>query len=63
VGRLYVSPRDIPVIYPAWSLAYVYKQARTHNWRRITLNGGVRYLRADVEHTYWASRLPGVKSA
>jgi hypothetical protein len=59
---VYVTPHDVHRIY-RWSKAYVYKQARTHNWRRITLNGGVRYLRADVEHTYWASRLPEVKSA
>lgn len=59
---MYASPQDVCRIY-RWTLAYVYKQARTHHWRRITLNGRVRYLRTDVEQTYWASRLPQVKSA
>jgi hypothetical protein len=60
---MYLSPQQVVKTY-RWSLAYVYKQARKHGWRRITLDGKVRYLLADVDRTYWACRdAAGVKSA
>jgi hypothetical protein len=50
-SELYVTALDVSHIY-RWKLAYVYRQARKHRWRRIIVDGEVRYFRADVHKTY-----------
>lgn len=46
----YFTPEDVATRC-GWTLAYVYKQARQHGWKRVRIQGRVFYWGPDVERT------------